>query len=286
MSGRDDLFLLIRVHPREFPTKRELQATEQKRSGRQGITSSHARRLQKYLVDLPSNCAVNWPTDNVSLYDLAKEADVILNAWSSAGMEMGLLGLPVVEWASEQLLYAGQADLCAADADDYGAKIEFALDRGWSPDAMRAMYRWCALQYGTATFETRSPAWLGPDSKIGSGLRSSRNLIRRLDPDLFDAYLARIGTVDVEDVAKVVKSGVATLAHVRTEGPENDPAAETAALAGEVERVVRGLFPGGHSGSSKLYRNLMGFVSSQNNVLMDVGDRYPEDTGARNSVTA
>jgi hypothetical protein len=253
MSSRSDLFLVIRVHPREFPTRRE----------RQGITSSHARRLQDHLADLPPNCVVNWPSDNLSLYDFAKEADVILNAWSSAGMEMGLLGLPVVEWAPKLLLYPGQSDFCATDQDDYRAKIELALDRGWSADTMRAMYRWCALQYGAATFEATSPAWLRPEGRLGRSLHSSRNPLRRVNPDLFDAYMARVGTVDAAAIERVIETRAPTLAHANSVAGAGTVMEESAVLARELDRIVAILFRGDDLFSSRLHRNLVGFINQQ-----------------------
>ena len=76
VARREDLCLIIRVHPREFPNKREM------------VLSEHAKMLQVALSELPDNVKVNWPTDKVSLYDLANITDAFANAWSSAGKEM------------------------------------------------------------------------------------------------------------------------------------------------------------------------------------------------------
>jgi hypothetical protein len=135
VAARPDLFLLIRVHPREFPNKRE------------SVTSEHARSLRDALSQLPANAGVNWPSDNVSLYDLADFASVFLNAWSAAGKEMCLLGLPVVAYAPASLVYPPDLNYIAASKTDYFAKIELALSDGWSADRILAAYRWCALEY-------------------------------------------------------------------------------------------------------------------------------------------
>ena len=69
------------------------------------MLSDHAKMLQDAFVTLPRNVKVNWPTDTVSLYDLARITDVFANAWSSAGKEMAWLGLPVVLYSPELTLY-------------------------------------------------------------------------------------------------------------------------------------------------------------------------------------
>ena len=53
------------------------------------------------LTGLPGNVRVNWPTDGVSLFDLANVTDVFANGWSSAGKEMAWLGLPVVLYSDD-----------------------------------------------------------------------------------------------------------------------------------------------------------------------------------------
>ena len=77
-SKREDLFLIIRVHPREFPNRRE------------GRKSENATVYEELLSDLPNNIKVNMPSDNLSIYDLALYSDVVLNGFSSAGLEMAL----------------------------------------------------------------------------------------------------------------------------------------------------------------------------------------------------
>jgi hypothetical protein len=132
---RQDLFLIIRVHPREFPNKRET------------VKSVHIKVLEKAFKNLPPNVRVNWPTDKISIYDLAQETDVFLNAWSSVGVEMSLLGIPVVIYSKELILYPHDLNYLAKDREDYFAKIELALKKGWSYEKIKKTYRWLALYY-------------------------------------------------------------------------------------------------------------------------------------------
>jgi hypothetical protein len=142
--SRPDWCILIRVHPREFPNKRDR------------VQSEHARRMKDILQDPPSNVKVNWPDDNLSLYDLAQEADLFLNAWSSVGKEMALLGLPVVIYSPDIVLYPTALNNVGKTKDDYVAAIEAALVSGWSFERSRQAYRWYALEFTRSIVDMRT----------------------------------------------------------------------------------------------------------------------------------
>ena len=143
-SSRPDWFLLIRVHPREFPNRRD------------SIKSSHVQQMQLMLQTLPDNVKVNWPDEKVSLYDLAQEADVFLNAWSSVGKEMALLGIPVVIYSPELVLYPTSLNQLGTRYDEYFSQIEIALAAGWDLERSRQAYRWYAFEFGRSLVDMRN----------------------------------------------------------------------------------------------------------------------------------
>ncbi len=143
LRTRPDLFLIIRVHPREFPSKKNATISE------------HARMLEKIFKDLPSNCRVNWPAEKISLYNIAQETDVFLNAWSSVGVEMSLLGIPVVIYSKDLINYTPDINYVAESHDDYFRKIEQALHEGWSFEKVRQAYRWYNLFFNRSVFRWR-----------------------------------------------------------------------------------------------------------------------------------
>jgi hypothetical protein len=132
--SRPDVFVVLRVHPREFPNKRE------------GRKSEHAVQLETALATLPANVRVNWPTDRLSIYDLAEQTDVFLNAWSTAGREMTLFGIPVVTYCPEALCYPADLNFVGTSRESYFAAIDAALAEGWSLERVRRGYRWCVLE--------------------------------------------------------------------------------------------------------------------------------------------
>jgi hypothetical protein len=136
LVDRKDLHLIIRVHPREFPNKRESKL------------SQNAENLRELLSGLPDNVSVNWPEQNISLYGLAHIVDVVLNSSSSAGIEMSALGLPVVLHQVEHMLaYDPKMHPIVDRRDQYMITVDNALRRGWSVDNMRSAYRWWAFVF-------------------------------------------------------------------------------------------------------------------------------------------
>ncbi len=150
VKERPNYFLLIRVHPREFPNKRD------------SVKSMHAEQLKEVFRNLPANVAINWPTDNLSIYDIAEEADVFLNAWSSVGVEMSLLGLPVVLY-SEELLYPPELNFLGKTIPSYFEEVEKALEYGWDFEKIRMTFRWLNIVFMLSVAPVRNQA------KVGSG---------------------------------------------------------------------------------------------------------------------
>jgi len=138
---RPDMFLIIRVHPREFPNRRD------------AVHSTHAKRLAASFENLPGNVRINWPSDQVSLYDIATEVDVGLNGWSSAGKEISLLGIPVVLFTKDILYYPASLNMLATSKANYFELIDRALATGWSLERVRTTYRWLAVEYNLATVD-------------------------------------------------------------------------------------------------------------------------------------
>jgi hypothetical protein len=230
--ARPDHFLLIRVHPREFPNKRE------------GVKSEHALMLERELASVPPNVRVNWPSDGVSLYDVAEHADVFLNAWSSAGKEMTLLGLPVVVYCPELLPYPAELNYVGLTRDSYFAAIETALREGWSFARIRQAYRWCVLEYvrsaadisdGFDFSEVRARS-IAERARgllfLVPGVREQRDLLRR-----------PVRLRQRRRLSDVILSGKGSLLDLPAEErDEVDEATETVALRREIGRLMQALY--------------------------------------------
>lgn len=144
VKTKPDLFLLIRVHPREFPNKRER------------VKSQHAESLEKIFNKLPSNARINWPSDNISLYHLAEETSVFLNAWSSTGKEMAALGRPVVLYSKELPFYASELNLTASTTEQYISFIEDSLNKPFDFNRIAQAFRLFNLEFHQSTLDISS----------------------------------------------------------------------------------------------------------------------------------
>lgn len=139
VGHRQDLGLIIRVHPREFPNKRETKI------------STNAERLKRLLVDLPPNVVVNWPEDEVSFYDLMLRVDLVLTCWSSVCLEASLFGSPMILPNNPICVYRGIADRLCLETEEYWTAILGGLDTEWSIKRAIKTFRWYWLiQFGGA----------------------------------------------------------------------------------------------------------------------------------------
>jgi|GEM_PF-457312 len=161
-EGRPDLFLIVRVHPREFPNRRDV------------VKSSHALAIQELLQNLPKNIRANYPNDNISLYDLAEHTDLFLNAWSSAGEEMSFFGIPVVIYAPELVIYPPNLHYVAISKTDFFSKIDEALTDGWSFERMRNGYRWHVLKLERCAFNI-SESYITKESSLQSHSKQAKS---------------------------------------------------------------------------------------------------------------
>lgn len=135
-AAHPELHIIVRLHPRMFPNKRE------------NVLSPIVTHILDLLERAPSNVATNLPTDDVSMYDLMQIVDVLLNFRSSAGAELAAFGVPVVTPANRDFYsYPPELNLIGATRDQYARQIDAALAAGWSIDNARRAFRWFAFLF-------------------------------------------------------------------------------------------------------------------------------------------
>ncbi|HEY2903272.1 MAG TPA: hypothetical protein VGL59_22000, partial [Polyangia bacterium] len=130
-ENRDDVQLVVRIHPREGANKRE------------STRSQHLQQLHARFDGDHRNCLIIWPEEKVSSYDLAELASLALTSWSSMGMELARLGLPVLAafkgyqyWPHEPFLE------WAPTAEAYFEKLEQMLKRPPTFEDLKLAFRW------------------------------------------------------------------------------------------------------------------------------------------------
>jgi hypothetical protein len=236
LNTRPDIFLIVRVHPREFPNRRD------------GRKSDHAKLLEDVLLHLPGNAAVNWPADQISIYDLVDETDVFLNSWSSTGKDMALLGIPTVIYSDEIPLYPVELNYFGDTLQSYFAAIDRALHDGWSAEKVRRSYRWAAYEFIRSTInisdsfdeiENRKRSlWQKATDRLrlvaNRDFRQLRDLKRRRSPPLAAGQIADI----VESAAPTVVDRLKPCDLKRASVED-----EASALRVELRRLAEALYP-------------------------------------------
>lgn len=133
VAARQDLRLVIRLHPRMAKGHRHVSE------------SSEAEHMRREFSRLPPNVAIVWPESNISSYNIAEQADVVLTAWSSIGLELARLGAPLISAFQRVGPWpAGKFNSFSETRDGYFEAIQQALQRipGMAPilDAFRWTY--------------------------------------------------------------------------------------------------------------------------------------------------
>ncbi len=125
----EDLQLVVRIHPREGKNKRD------------SVISEHLHQL-KDAFDRPfKDCRFVWPEDQISSYDLAELADVALISWSTIGLEMARMGVPVLA-INRGITYPGDDFIeCAETPDEYFTKLRVLLKRPATIDVITHAFR-------------------------------------------------------------------------------------------------------------------------------------------------
>lgn len=229
-----ELVLIIRVHPREFPNKRE------------NVLSEHARILQEMFADLPDNVHINWPSDEISLYDLANITDVFLNAWSSSGKEMALLGIPVVLYSNDLVLYPPELNYVGTTEHDYYKQVEKALQEGWKPERIRTAYRWGGMEYAYSLLDIAdSFAQSEYRQRLPFLKRKYRQILNLVTPgwEQMQDCRKRAARLAVSDkINQVVINRLNSVLDTNLDNSFSTEEEEAAALKIEVGRLYQGLF--------------------------------------------
>lgn len=211
VAGRDDLELVVRVHPREGKNKRE------------GVVSEHLGHLKKAFDRPLKHCRFIWPEDPTSSYDLAEIADVALVSWSTIGVELARIGLPVLtSFDLPEIVYPhGEFIHWGATRREYLAKLNDLLDTPTTLDQLLYAYRWYNLYNLELALDLSdlAPAEIGaplPEFRMPAEASTMIDLIHG-EADILDIKLQRLRQSHTDerdrDEADALKSQLRRLIH-------------------------------------------------------------------------
>ena len=177
-----DIYLIIRVHPRDFPNRRD------------AVISTQANLLKEKLVNLPINIKVNWPTENISLYQLATIVDICVHNGTTVGKEFSLLGIPTVNYMSSGLCYPYNLSFYGFTEKEYFEAIDEALMKKWCYKTAKNAFRWSSL-------ELHEGLW--PLGKQFDELQENKPLpiIKKIINKIYPLFLKKISSCRVRPIS-------------------------------------------------------------------------------------
>jgi hypothetical protein len=119
-SQRSDLVLIVRLHPRDLPNKRDSLESRQ-----------HSIWLD-LLSNLPENCILNHPNQQIPFADICGVSDVLVTGWSSTALEALMMGVPVVTYDQALPEFPSSIHLSGSTKVEYFSNLDIALLQGES----------------------------------------------------------------------------------------------------------------------------------------------------------
>ena len=113
-SKNSDYGLIVRIHPRETFEKNGVSKSQHFIKIASKLRSNH----------LPDNIYINYPSDNISVYDLFNITDVTLVSWSLTAVESLLHSKPVVVYDNRLTNYPDEIVSTGDSIDHYLLNLE------------------------------------------------------------------------------------------------------------------------------------------------------------------
>ena len=160
---RDDLQLIVRLHPRLAAGRRH------------DAPASEYNVFRREFTRCPTNVAIVWPEDRISSYNLAEIADACTVAWSTIGLEVARFGVPTVAAFSDLGPFpVGSFISFAPAAVGYFSAVEQALSQPASLERITEAFRWTNYVHRSATIDVSDlipvrdygdiPSWRLPEN--------------------------------------------------------------------------------------------------------------------------
>jgi len=131
-----DTYLIIRIHPKNFVNKRNY------------IISSQFEILKELLnKKFTENIIINWPSDNISLYNILPKINLLITGWSITALEASIFKVPVVLYDEKLPSYPGQLFLSGTTIEAYFNNIEFVLTNTFVGTSYYKLYQWWAINF-------------------------------------------------------------------------------------------------------------------------------------------
>lgn len=106
-EGKEGLSLIIRMHPREMPSRRN------------PVKSQQSFSWEELGKNLPTNVYFNHPSQKIPIKSILEASKVVLTGWSSVGIEALLEGVPVITYDSTLPGYPRELQCSGNSVEEY-----------------------------------------------------------------------------------------------------------------------------------------------------------------------
>ncbi len=136
VEASSEFQLVVRLHPRLAPNHRE-------KWGCPAIADFIAKYSKPY-----QHVRIIWPQEKISSFDLAEIADIVTVSWSSMGIFMARLGIPVVSGLKVSLPFPNEDFLVfCKEKEAYFSTIRHLSNIPIDLHRLKAAYRWYHMRY-------------------------------------------------------------------------------------------------------------------------------------------
>lgn len=174
----DDIFFVIRIHPREY------------QSDSLGRVSEHLKDIIESLSGAPGNVYLNTPADKLSLFDFIPEVNLVLVSWSTVAEDFAALGVTVLSYYEKSLMFPSDLINISRDSEyQYFEEIRRLLGCRWSLQRAYKMLVWRSFRLSQVVYDLNGKYMLL--KKRSWILRASLRICKKFDQYFTEKLQAR-----------------------------------------------------------------------------------------------
>ncbi len=133
---RKEFALIIRIHPREFKNKRD-----------NVISPNYIKLKSLFENNKNENIYINYPDENISIYNLFQVVDVTLVSWSLTAIESLIYNTPVIVYDNSLTNYPNELVLTGKTIKDYDNNLIKQLHERKSEIYRLKSFRWLQVNH-------------------------------------------------------------------------------------------------------------------------------------------
>jgi hypothetical protein len=143
VSKHSQYHLVIRLHPRDLPNKRE------------SVVSEQSVLWNNLLTNLPSNVSVDHPDDKISMHDYFPVISALTTGWSSTAIEGMLKNVPVVTYDKNLPSFPSSIHLTGNSKEEYFSNLERGIESGPNQEHSRDALNWLVFNFCEGTIRVK-----------------------------------------------------------------------------------------------------------------------------------